>query len=116
MFLKAAFPADHNTADECSSVIVTTDLPSKKRKEGLGSERLTSAILDRLMHRCSIIAICRESCCPRNAPRSRSRVADSADVTVASTEEKPERTWRDVFRQLRATLPEAPSTSRGMVP
>lgn len=43
------------TADECQSVIVTSNLPFENWTEVLGNERLTGATLDRLMHRCQII-------------------------------------------------------------
>lgn len=44
-----------STADERTSLIVTTNLPFESWTEVLGSERLTGATLDRLTHRCRII-------------------------------------------------------------
>ena len=48
-------------AYERSSVIVTTNSPFEEREEVPGSERSTGATLDRLTHRCTIIATGKES-------------------------------------------------------
>jgi hypothetical protein len=55
-------------------VIVTTNLPFEEWKEVLGDERLTGAALDRLTHRCTIIATGKESYRLREARRRRGRV------------------------------------------
>jgi DNA replication protein DnaC len=49
------------TANERSSVIVTTNLPFEEWQEVPGSERLTGATLDRLTHRCTIVETGKES-------------------------------------------------------
>jgi len=64
-----------STAYERSSVIVTTNLPFEEWKEVLGSERLTGATLDRLTHRCTIVATGGESYRLREARRRRRRSA-----------------------------------------
>jgi len=44
-----------SAAYECTSLIVTTNLPFENWTEVLGSERLAGATLDRLTHRCHIL-------------------------------------------------------------
>ena len=46
-----------STAYERQSLIVTTNFPFENWTEVLGSERLTGATLDRLMHRCHILEL-----------------------------------------------------------
>src|SRR5262249_12418389 len=58
-------------AYERSSVIVTTNLPFEEWKEGLVSERLTGATLDRLTHRGTIVETGKESYRLREARRRR---------------------------------------------
>ena len=62
-----------STAYERTSVIVTTNLPFENWTEVLGSERLTGATLDRLIHRCHIIECNGESYRLKDAKRRRRR-------------------------------------------
>ena len=57
------------TADERTSVVVTTNLPFEQWTEVLGSERLVGATLDRLTHRCHILEATGESYRLRDAKR-----------------------------------------------
>lgn len=59
------------TAYERNSRIVTTNLPFENWTEVLGSERLTSAVLDRLTHRCHILETKGESYRLQDAKRRR---------------------------------------------
>lgn len=59
------------TAYERHSLIVTTNLPFEYWTEVLGSERLTSAALDRLTHRCHILETKGESYRLKDARRRR---------------------------------------------
>jgi len=60
-----------STAYERTSLIVTTNLPFENWTEGLGSERLTGATLDRLTHRCHILEMQGDSYRLREARRRR---------------------------------------------
>src|SRR3954465_12350962 len=59
------------TAYERTSVVVTTNLPFEQWPEGLGSERLPGAALDRLTPRCTILETGGESYRLRDARRRR---------------------------------------------
>ena len=61
------------TAYERNSLIVTTNLPFETWTEGLGSERLTGAALDRLTHRCHSLETKGESYRLQDAKRRRQR-------------------------------------------
>ncbi len=50
-----------STADERTSVVITTHLPFEQWTEVLGSERLVGATFDRLPHRCHILEATDES-------------------------------------------------------
>jgi DNA replication protein DnaC len=66
------------TANERTSVVVTTNLPFEQWPEVLGSERLTGAVLDRLTHRCTILETGGESYRLRDARRRRSSAAEAS--------------------------------------
>jgi DNA replication protein DnaC len=65
-----------STAYEKTSVIVTTNLPFERWTEVLGSERLVAATLDRLTHRCHLLAATGESYRLKEARRRRKASAE----------------------------------------
>ena len=58
-------------AYECTSLIITTNLPFESWTEVMGSERLTGAMLDRLTHRVHILEANGESYRLKDAKRKK---------------------------------------------
>jgi DNA replication protein DnaC len=77
-----------SAAHERASVIVTTSLPRERWVEVLGSERLTGAALDRLTHRCHILAMNGESYRLQDAKRRRNGRASPVEAGTAAAKEE----------------------------
>ena len=71
-------------AYERTSIIVTTNLPFESWTEVLGSERLTGAVLDRLIHRCHIIEMSGESYRLKDAKRRRKKGPNQATQSASA--------------------------------